>query len=102
MVFFFNQPHHSCTLLFQDEETGMCVGMLPNGDTGVYHKSYVDDSVNEQHSVVWQTSWRNTYNEKNSLTMPQRMECSVKLLYSSETRYSMKIRLEPLVLLEFS
>jgi hypothetical protein len=72
--------------------------MLPNGDTGVYHKSYVDDSVNEQHSVVWQTSWRNTYNEENSLTMPQRMECSVKLLYSSETRYSMKIRLEPLVL----
>lgn len=54
-VCFFNQPHHSCTLLFQDEETGMCVGMLPNGDTGVYHKSYVDDSVNEQHSVVWQT-----------------------------------------------
>ena len=51
-VCFFNQPHHSCTLLFQDEETGMCVGMLPNGDTGVYHKSYVDDSVNEQHSVV--------------------------------------------------
>lgn len=24
------------------------------------------------------------YNEENSLTMPQRMECSVILLYSSE------------------
>lgn len=51
LLFCFNQPHYSCTL-FQNEETGICVGMLPNGETGVYHKSYVDDSVNEQQSVV--------------------------------------------------
>ncbi|XP_071125571.1 serine-rich adhesin for platelets-like isoform X6 [Mytilus edulis] len=36
----------------QDDESGVCVGMLPNGDTGLYHKSFVEDSCHEQQSVV--------------------------------------------------
>ncbi|XP_052077238.1 uncharacterized protein DDB_G0284459-like isoform X2 [Mytilus californianus] len=36
----------------QDDESGICVGMLPNGDTGLYHRSFVEDSCHEQQSVV--------------------------------------------------